>query len=103
MGWRSKFLMLLIVYFAGFATAAYYLAPSGREGCQAGSYYSSDDGSQSGSVFREFCDKAVSKASASFSSIDWEDLKERFNCAMQKLIARVKSSRNSVEGGAEDK
>lgn len=31
--WRSKFLMALIIYFGGFATAIYYLAPaSDREG-----------------------------------------------------------------------
>ena len=28
MGWRSKFVFLLIVYFAGFATAVYCLAPA---------------------------------------------------------------------------
>lgn len=28
MGWRSKFVCLLIVYCAGFATAIYYLAPT---------------------------------------------------------------------------
>ena len=28
-GWRSKMLFILIVYFAGFATAIYTLAPSG--------------------------------------------------------------------------
>jgi hypothetical protein len=27
-GWRTKFLFLLIVYFAGFATAIYVLAPA---------------------------------------------------------------------------
>lgn len=27
-GWRSKFIFLLIVYFAGFATAIYCLAPA---------------------------------------------------------------------------
>ena len=26
-GWRGKFIFLLIVYFAGFATAIYFLAP----------------------------------------------------------------------------
>ena len=26
-GWKSKFTLLLIVYFAGFATAIYFLAP----------------------------------------------------------------------------
>jgi predicted MFS family arabinose efflux permease len=28
MGWRTKFVFLLIVYCAGFATAVYYLAPT---------------------------------------------------------------------------
>jgi hypothetical protein len=28
MGWRSKLVLLLIVYCAGFATAVYYLAPT---------------------------------------------------------------------------
>jgi len=28
MGWRSRFVLLLIVYFAGFATAIYCLAPA---------------------------------------------------------------------------
>ncbi len=28
MGWRTKFVFLLIVYCAGFATAVYYLAPA---------------------------------------------------------------------------
>ncbi len=28
MGWRSKLIFLLIVYFAGFATAIYYVVPA---------------------------------------------------------------------------
>jgi hypothetical protein len=28
MGWRSKFVFMLVVYFAGFATAIYCLAPA---------------------------------------------------------------------------
>jgi len=31
-GWRSKFIFLLIVYFAGFATAIYMLAPAPKDG-----------------------------------------------------------------------
>ena len=31
MGWRSKFVFVLIVYFAGFATAIYCLAPAPQE------------------------------------------------------------------------
>jgi hypothetical protein len=32
MGWKSKFILLLIVYFAGFATAVYNLAPASETG-----------------------------------------------------------------------
>jgi hypothetical protein len=31
MGWRSKFILLLVVYFAGFATAIYALAPGASD------------------------------------------------------------------------
>lgn len=33
-GWRSKFIFLLIVYFAGFATAIYTLAPAPKNSKQ---------------------------------------------------------------------
>ena len=31
-GWRMKFVFLLVIYFAGFATAVYFIAPTPREG-----------------------------------------------------------------------
>jgi hypothetical protein len=31
MGWRSKFVSMLVVYFAGFATAIYCLAPAPQQ------------------------------------------------------------------------
>ena len=40
MGWRSKFVLLLIVYFAGFATAVYCLAPA-PEGKTGGKHQAS--------------------------------------------------------------
>jgi hypothetical protein len=38
MGWRSKFVFVLVVYFAGFATAIYCLAPApeGQKGTPQG-------------------------------------------------------------------
>jgi hypothetical protein len=39
-GWRSKFIVLLIVYFLGFATAIYFLAPVSQN-------YAADDGQNS--------------------------------------------------------
>jgi hypothetical protein len=35
-GWRNKFLVALIIYFAGFATAIYYLAPAGDKANASG-------------------------------------------------------------------
>ncbi len=106
MGWRSKFIFLLIVYFAGFATAIYYLAPSDRGQCQAASFLSSlDSGSQgnASALCKGYYDKAYAKASESFSQVDWQDLKERFNRGLQKLMEMAnKNSQNAAEG-AEDK
>ncbi len=34
-GWRYKFILMLVVYFAGFTTAIYWLAPSDAEGCES--------------------------------------------------------------------
>lgn len=39
-GWRSKFVLLLIVYFLGFATAIYFLAPVSKD-------YAADSGQNS--------------------------------------------------------
>ena len=36
-GWRTKFVFLLIVYFTGFATAIYCLAPARRNNTDLGS------------------------------------------------------------------
>ncbi|MCK4999611.1 MAG: hypothetical protein KAS23_08750 [Anaerohalosphaera sp.] len=41
-GWRSKMLVVLVMYFAGFATAIYTIAPSNASA--AGSAYVSDEG-----------------------------------------------------------
>lgn len=109
MGWRSKLLFLLIVYFAGFATAIYHLAPSGGKDYQTDNYsYSGSSGSKSedsgGSVFGRLYDKAYSKASASFSGMDSKDLKESFNRCMQKLIEMAKSGHSTATAeGSEDK
>jgi len=58
-GWRSKFIFLLIVYFAGFATAIYCLAPvpdseDGEKGF-AHSVLKSDEFAQSFNVKMHKC------------------------------------------------
>ena len=105
MGWRGKFLFLLIVYFAGFATAVYYLAPSGRESNQS-SFYSTQASTTEGEstgVLSQLREKAY----ASFADIDWTEFKEKFNRCMQKIIEKVKSTRSSSSSssdeGSEDK
>ncbi len=103
MGWRGKLISLLIVYFAGFVTAIYYLAPD-RNQCQAADYYGTDNGSQhiDSAAVKDFCNKAYTKASESFSQIDWQDLKERFTNCVRKLTEKAKNSQNKPPEGAED-
>jgi hypothetical protein len=104
MGWRSKLLFLLVVYFAGFATAIYYLAPAGSENCRNSSFLpaADDSNNNASALIKNGYEKAYAKASESFKNIDKEDLKEKLNLYMQKLIAWAKSSCNSTET-AEDK
>jgi hypothetical protein len=102
MGWRSKLLFLLVVYFAGFATAIYYLAPSGTNSHQTDSYkYISDK--SSGTATGEFCDKALNRISAGFSSMKSKEFKDRFNQGVQKLMEMAKPSSASAAQGGEDK
>lgn len=62
-GWRTKFIFLLIVYFAGFATAIYMLAPA-------------PDGGTDQS-FNSF---------ASASSFDSQEFTKSFNAGMRKCL-----------------
>jgi hypothetical protein len=61
-GWRTKFIFLLIVYFAGFATAIYMLAPA-------------TEGST---------DKPLGNISSSFDS---QEFVKSFNAGMHKCLA----------------
>ncbi|MBN2592204.1 MAG: hypothetical protein JXA81_01765 [Sedimentisphaerales bacterium] len=63
-GWRTKFIFMLIVYFAGFATAIYMLAPA-------------PEGST---------DKSFGKIS-SISTLNSEEFVESFNTGIHKCIA----------------
>ena len=61
--WRSKFVFFLIVYFAGFATAIYTLAPGPEKGSGRGS-----DGGLLNSAFKS------------------DDLAKSFNTGMHKCV-----------------
>lgn len=104
MSWRSKFLFLLIVYFSGFATAVYYLAPSGINDHQTDNYsYMSDEKSgNNSSAFDRFCDKATSRAYAGFAGMNSKEFKEYFNRGLQAIRAMTRNNQTCTEGG-EDK
>jgi len=90
MGWRTKFIFLLVIYFAGFATAIYYLAPDGRQDSNGAVSFS--DQSSSGGAFSGLYDKVSAKAQASFPGMDSKEFKEKFNLGMQKLMEMSKSN-----------
>ena len=68
-GWRTKFIFLLIVYFAGFATAIYMLAPAPE-----------------GSAEKSFGN--ISSASA----FDSQEFAKSFNTGMHKCLAFSKEA-----------
>lgn len=105
MGWRSKLLFLLVVYFAGFATAIYYLAPAGTNSHQTDSYkyISVEKSGIAAGEFEGFCDKALSRVSAGFSSMKSKEFGARFNQGVQKLMEMAKPSTASAAQGGEDK
>ena len=70
-GWRSKFILLLIVYFAGFATAIYVLSPAPEE-----NYASSDWDRWDADSVRSFAES--------------HRFAESFNAGMHKCVDFVK-------------
>ncbi len=64
-GWRTKFIGMLIVYFAGFATAIYTLAP----------------------VPEDKINQARDKTSSIYATIKSEDFAESFNSGIHKCLA----------------
>jgi len=102
MGWRSKLIFLMIVYFAGFATAVYYLAPGSRP--EGGYPYGPDGQANNAGIFTSLYDKASAKAYAGLSGMNSEEFKEKLRLGMQKLMEMAKSGgttagRNPAIGG----
>jgi len=64
-GWRTKFIGMFIVYFAGFATAIYTLAPAPE-----------------GKV-----NQASDKTSSIYSALKSDDFAESFNSGIHKCLA----------------
>jgi len=63
-GWRTKFIFLMIVYFAGFATAIYMLAPAPERGT----------------------DKSFGNTSSA-SAFNSQEFAKSFNSGMHKCLA----------------
>jgi len=100
-------LFLLIVYFAGFATAVYYLSPDGRAG-PASAFASSDSGSTGESkamgVLTSIRDNTYGKVAARFSNMDQEEFKAAFDRGMEAIKGMAKGNQNAnVLDGGEDK
>jgi len=73
-GWRIKFIFLLIVYFAGFATAIYTLAPvpENKANTSANSLFSRS--------------KTAGEKSSVFSALKSDDFAKSFNSGIHKCI-----------------
>lgn len=78
-GWRKKMLVVLVVYFAGFATAIYTLAPAGAE--TVSSSYSNHGGDR-------YAQSSV--------NVDVDAAVERVKSGMQKLIGFAEDKASKV-------
>ena len=74
MGWRGKFIFLLLVYFAGFATAVYHLGPEPTQAVEQ--------------VDQQYESKSFTDFSA--SAIDSDRLLKTLNTSMHKLAHLTK-------------
>ncbi len=75
MGWRGKFIFLLLVYFAGFATAVYHLGPEPTQAAVE-------------QVDQQYESKSFTDFSA--SAIDSDRLLKTLNTSMHKLAHLTK-------------
>jgi len=73
-GWRTKFIFLLIVYFAGFATAIYTLAPVPENKANA---------SANSSFLRS---KTAGEKNSVFSALKSDEFAKSFNTGIHKCI-----------------
>ncbi len=73
-GWRTKFVFLLIVYFGGFATAIYTLAPVPENKANA---------SANSSFLRS---KTAEEKSPVFSALKSDEFAKSFNTGIHKCI-----------------
>ena len=105
MGWKSKFVFLLIVYFAGFATAVYNIAPSGEKGSDTSAYTASSSDKDYAVAFANIRDKVAAR----LREVDTQKYKDAFNRGMAKFLEMAKNSQiasangQSTSDGGEEK
>lgn len=88
MGWKSKFLFLLIVYFSGFATAIYYLAPPG-ENQQEANYENAGTATSLNHYGKIACSKVATGITA-MSKYDFKGAYDRGILALQNMKQNCK-------------
>lgn len=98
--WKLKIVFLLIIYFSGFATAIYCLAPQDRMDCKAAGIFQNSGlkESQNLTEFKNMCQKAYNKASASLSNLKEEDIKEAFNRGIQAIKEEIAKNSQNAQG-----
>jgi uncharacterized protein with HEPN domain len=105
MGWKGKFVFLLIIYFAGFGTAIYYLAPPGENNKNASASFTSSSDKDYAAAFAKIRDKIA----AELKNVDTQKCKDAFNHGIQKLLEMAKNSQLAAAnsgnraGGSEEK
>jgi hypothetical protein len=88
MGLKGKFVFLLMVYFAGFGTAIYYLAPPGENNKNVSASFTSSSDKDYAAAFAKIRDKVASE----LKNVDTQKYKDAFNRCMQKMLEMAKNS-----------
>ncbi len=101
MGFKGKIVFLMIVYFAGFATAIYYLAPSDATAQDQGQYYGGysqkQTSAKNGGIIDKIFEKTYAKASGAFEGMSSDEVKEKFSLGFQKLIEMSRNNPNKED------
>jgi hypothetical protein len=106
MGWKAKFVFLLMVYFAGFATAVYYIAPQGSGDKGVSTSFASSSDKDYAAALASIRDKVAAR----LKEVDTQKYKDAFNRSMDKLLEMAKNSQiaaanaqSTTSDGGEDK
>jgi hypothetical protein len=79
MGWRSKLFLLIVVYFAGFFSAVYFVA-SGNDNYQA-----NDKAAKIVNTINTYSKQIYNKASEKCSQLDKQDFTDAYNKGVEAI------------------